>query len=196
MIPYNTDIEPVRLPEYGRTLQTLIDYCVSLQDRNERNDCAYAIADVMANMFPELKGYDNDMSKVWDQMQIMSGFKLDVDFPCDVVTEEAMHPKPQNVPYSSGHIRLRHYGKYVETMIPVIADMEEGPERDELIDMIANHMKKLMVINNKEMVDDARVLRDLELYSDGKIKLNPETYRLCDYREAPTQQQGKKKRKK
>lgn len=196
MIPYNTDSEPVRLPEYGRTIQTLIDYCVSIPDRDERTECAYAVAGVMANMFPELRGDNNDMSKVWDQMQIMSRFSLDVDAPYPLLQEEAMNPKPERVPYGASHIRLRHYGHLIEKMIPVVADMEDGPERDEQIFMLANHMKKLMMLNNKEGVDDARIFRDLELYSDGKISVDPDSCHLYEFREVPSQQQGKKKRKK
>lgn len=196
MIPYNTDFERIRLPEFGRTVQSLVDYCVQLQDRSERNDCAYAIADVMLNMFPELKGENGDMSQVWDQMQIMSGFKLDVDFPCEVITEETLNPKPKSIPHTSSHIALRHYGKTIERMIPVIADMEDGQERDELINMIANHMKKVLTISNKDVADDVRILRDLEIFSGGKIKLDPATYHLHEFLEAPSAQTGKKKRKK
>lgn len=196
MIPYNTDKEPVRLPEFGRTMQSLVEYCVSIEDRDERNACAYAIVDVMANLFPELKDDNDDLSKIWDQMQIMSDFKLDVDFPCSVITAEQINPKPERIPYTSEHIALRHYGKYIEKMIPVIADMDDSPERDEYINMIANHMKKTMLVNNKEGVNDARILRDLEFFSGGKISLDPEKYQLYEFREAVPTQQSKKKRKK
>ena len=107
-----------------------------------------------------------------------------------------MNPKPERVPYGASHIRLRHYGHLIEKMIPVVADMEDGPERDEQIFMLANHMKKLMMLNNKEGVDDARIFRDLELYSDGKISVDPDSCHLYEFREVPSQQQGKKKRKK
>lgn len=196
MIPYNTDKEPVRLPEFGRTMQSLVEYCVSIEDRDERNACAYAIVDVMANLFPELKDDNDDLSKIWDQMQIMSDFKLDVDFPCPVITAEQINPKPERIPYTSEHIALRHYGKYIEKMIPVIADMDDSPERDEYINMIANHMKKTMLVNNKEGVNDARILSDLEFFSGGKISLDPEKYQLYEFREAVPTQQSKKKRKK
>lgn len=196
MIPYNTDKEPVRLPEFGRTMQSLVEYCVSIEDRDERNACAYAIVDVMANLFPELKDDNDDLSKIWDQMQIMSDFKLDVDFPCPVITAEQINPKPERIPYTSEHIALRHYGKYIEKMIPVIADMDDSPERDEYINMIANHMKKTMLVNNKEGVNDARILRDLEFFSGGKISLDSEKYQLYEFREAVPTQQSKKKRKK
>lgn len=196
MIPYNTDKESIRLPEFGRTLQSLVDYCVTLEDRTERNECASAIANVMSNLFPELKGDNNDMSKIWDQMQIMSGFKLDVDSPYEMITQEKLNPKPERIPYTSSRIQLRHYGKFVEKMIPVIAKMQDGPEKDEYISMIANHMKKILVSQNNDGIEDARILRDISIYSGGKIELDPNTYILQEFKEIAPTTSGKKKRKK
>ena len=94
-------------------------------------------------------------------------------------------------------MRFRHYGKHIEKMVRKVADMEESPEKDLLVSMIAHHMKKLMLTHNKEGVSDAKVLRDLALYSEGRIDLDPETYLLHEFREAaPIKQQNGKKRKK
>ncbi len=196
MIPYNTEMEPVLLPEFGRSVQKMVDHCVAIADREERTACAYAIADVMASLFPQLVGEGRDMRKIWDEINILSRFELDIDFPCEVVTEETLNPKPNSIPYTANHMRFRHYGKNIEKMIATVADMEEGPERDQLISMIAHHMKKLMLVHNKEGVDDAKILRDLALYSNGKIDLDPNTYLLHEFKEvqAPAQQ-GKKRKK-
>ncbi len=196
MLPYNTDMEPVLLPEYGRHLQGLVDYCVGIPDREERTVCAYAIADTMAGMFPELLGINKDYSKIWDQINIMSRFELDIDFPCDVITAEKMNPTPEKLPYTSSAMRFRHYGKNIEQMISTVAELEEGEEKEVLISMLAHHMKKLMLQHNKEGVDDAKILRDLALYSGGKINLDPSTYLLHEYREAPQPQRANNKRKK
>lgn len=196
MLPYNTDMEPILLPEYGRHIQGLVDYCVGIPDREERTACAYAIADTMAGIFPDLIGENNDYSKIWDQINIMSRFELDIDFPCDVITAEKMNPKPDKIPYTSSDMRFRHYGKNIEKMISIVADLEDGEEKDVLISMLAHHMKKLMLQHNKEGVDDAKILRDLALYSDGRINLDPSTYLLHEYREAPIQQRAVNKRKK
>lgn len=197
MLPYNTDMEPVLLPEFGRHLQGLVDYCVAIPDREERTACAFAIADTMVSIFPELVGENKDYSKVWSQINIMSRFKLDIDFPCEVITEEKLHPKPEKIPYSNPEMRFRHYGKNIEKMIEVVSNLEEGEEKERLISMIAHHMKKLMLQHNKEGVDDAKILRDLALYSEGKINLDPKTYLLHELREAPQPQpQNKKKKRK
>lgn len=197
MIPYNTDMQPVRLQEFGRNLQNLVDYCVEIPDREERTACAHAIVKAMVTLHPDVVIDKKEYSKAWDILNIMSGFRLDVDFPCEVISEERMSPKPERIPYGSRHIKFRHYGKNIEKMIDVVSDMEEGEERDLLISLIAHHMKKLMLQHNKEGVDDAKVLRDLCLYSGGRIDLDPETYLLHEIREAaPVKQQGGKKRRK
>lgn len=197
MLPYNTDMEPMLLPEYGRHLQGLVDYCVAIPDREERTACAYAIADTMASIFPDLVGENNDYSTVWNQINIMSRFELDIDFPCEVITAEKLHPKPEKIPYSNPEMKFRHYGKNIEKMIAVVSNLEDSPEKDVLISMIAHHMKKLMLQHNKEGADNAKILKDLALYSKGRINLDPETYLLHEIREAPqpSVQNKKKKRK-
>lgn len=198
MLPYNTDMEPVLLPEYGRHLQGLVDYCVGIPDREERTACAWAIAETMAGIFPELVGPDKSYRKVWDEINIMSRFELDIDFPCEVITAEKMNPKPEKLPYTASDMRFRHYGKNIEKMIETVAAIEDGEEKDVLISMLAHHMKKLMLQHNKEGVDDAKILRDLSLYSGGRINLDPETYLLHEFREAPqpARQTNKKKKRK
>lgn len=171
---------------------------MSLPTREERTECAYAVVDIMANLFPELVGENRDYSQIWDQINIISHFKLDVDFPCDVVTEERLNPKPAKIPYTASSMRYRHYGKSIEKMIATVADMEDGEEKDVLISLIAHHMKKLMLMHNKEGVDDAKILKDLREYSHGRINLDPSTYLLHEFKEATpanNQPKGKKKKK-
>ncbi len=197
MIPYNTDLKPITLPEFGRNVQGMIDYCVSIPDREERTKCAFAIADIMANLFPELVGADRDYSQIWDQINIISRFQLDIDFPCEVVTADKLNPKPEKIPYTASAMRYRHYGKNIEKMIETVAGMEDGEEKEILVSLIAHHMKKLMLIHNKEGVDDAKILRDLKEYSEGLIDLDPQTYLLHEFKEVTpvNTPKGKKKKK-
>lgn len=197
MLPYNTEMEQVLLPEFGRHVQDLVSHCVAIPDREERTACAHAIAANMANMFPDLIGPNKDMSKIWDTINILSHFQLDIDFPCEVITAEKMNPQPERMPYSNQHIRLRHYGQNIERMIAEVAALEESKEKELLISMIAHHMKKLMLQHNPEGVDDAKILRDLALFSDGKINLDPATYLLHEFKDVtPTPRPAGKKRKK
>lgn len=199
MIPYNTGLEPLLLAEYGRNIQNLVDYCLSIEDREERTRCAYAIADIMTILFPSLRKDPNDRKKIWDHINIMSRFELDIDFPVDVIQAEEANPTPDPIPYSNSRdIIFRYYGKHIQEMVRTVADMEESEERYNLIGVIANHMKKLMLAHNKEAVSDLKVLNDLRFISDGKIDLMPGDIYLYDFQEVqqPTKQkQGKKKNK-
>ncbi len=199
ILPYNTDLKPLPLNEFGRNIQNMVDFCMTIEDRDERTRCAYQIAATMAKLFPDLVGEDKNDKVIWDHINAMSGYTLDIDFPCEVMTREKANPKPEKIPYTAGAIRFRHYGGNIEHMIKIVADMEDGEEKDVLVSMIAHQLKKLMLVHNKEGVDDAKILRDLADYSDGKIQLDPEVYLLHEFKEAKpakTTKQSKKKKKK
>lgn len=196
MIPYNTGMEPILLNEYGRNMQNLVDFCVSIPDREERTRCAFAIADIMTILFPTLKKDPNGQQKIWDQINIMSRFELDIDFPVPVIRAEETNPVPESIPYSNAReIIFRYYGKHIQNMVLTVADMEDSDERKNLIGVIANHMKKLMLAHNKESVSDAKVLRDLCFISNGKIDLLPGDIHLHDYQEVAPVKQNKNKKK-
>lgn len=198
MIPYNTGMPKLKMAEYGRNIQNLVDYCRTIPDREERTRCATAIAEIMTILFPALKKDPNDHKKIWDHINIMADFSLDIDFPVPVVSEEEANPTPEPIPYSNSRdILFRYYGKHIQNMILTVADMEESEEKSTLIGVIANHIKKLMLAHNKEAVSDHKVLRDLCFMSNGKIDLLPGDIQLYDYQEvtaAKNQKQGKKKK--
>ena len=199
MIPYNTGMPTLKMAEYGRNIQNLVDYCVAIEDREERTRCANAIADIMTVLIPSLKKDPNDRKKIWDHINIMSNFQLDIDFPVPVITEEEANPTPERIPYSNAReILFRFYGKHIQNMVQTVAEMEESEERQTLIGVIANHLKKLMLAHNKEAVSDQKVLRDLCYMSNGKIDLLPGDIQLYDYQEVVSgknqKQVNKKKR--
>lgn len=197
MLTYNTQLRPLELPEYGRNIQSMVDYCLTIPDREERTQCAYTILAAMANLFPELKANGGEYNhKLWDHLMIMSDFQLDIDFPCEVITREKLYTKPDKINYDDNQFRFRHYGKNIEQMIAKAAEMELGEERDELILLIANHMKKLMLGFNRDGVDDSRIFNDLAVMSHGAIRISPDRMRLREFIEPPKPATGKKKKKK
>lgn len=194
-IPYNTSEKKLVLPEYGRNIQRMVDRCVEMEDREERTRCAYSIADSMAVLFPSAVGENGDMKKIWDHINIMSGFNLDIDFPCEVLTKEQLQPKAKDIPYSKNISRFRQYGKDVQQMIEKVSDMENCVEKDQLIFLIANQMKKLLVTQNPEGVSDSKVFNDIREISKGKIVIDGENYRLNEYIGVAVPAKGKKKKK-
>lgn len=193
-IPYNVTQPQLKLPEYGRNIQKMIDHCVEIENREERTKCAYSIADVIATLFPGVVGEGGNKQKIWDHINIMSGFKLDIDFPYEVVTEDQLQPSHSSLPYNSVLMKYRNYGKNIQNMIREVADMENCVEKDHLIFLLANQMKKLLLFNNPENATDNKVFEDIANISDGKILIDAKNYRLNEYVDNSTVKSKKKKK--
>ena len=177
---YNTKQKRLNLPEYGRNIQNMVDYCVSISDREERTKCANSIINIMGNMFPHLRDVNDFKHILWDHLAIMSDFALDIDYPYEVVKKEDLYIKPQKLPYDEGRITYKHYGKNLESMIRKALEYEDGEQKEYLISLLANHMKKSFLTWNKEVVEDSKIFADLELLSKGKIVLNEESHKLTE----------------
>ena len=191
---YNTQEKNLPLPEYGRAVQKMVDHAVTIEDRAERQRCANTIIAVMDNMFPLLREMPDFKHKLWDHLAVMSDFKLDIDYPYEVVKPEEMHTTPQRLPYPKGAIRYRHYGRCIEEMMKKACEMPEGEERSELLRLIAAQMKKDYVLWNKDSVEDNKIIEDIGEYSAGQIRLTENELNLGVYR-APAQQNNKNKSK-
>ena len=176
---YNSNLKPLVMPEYGRNIQNMVDYAVTIEDREQRKLAAQTIIDVMGNLYPYLRDVADFKHKLWDHLAIMTDFKLDIDYPYELPTRALLESKPAKIPYSEGRIRYRHYGIVVEKMIKRAAEFEEGPEKDSLIQMIADHMEKCYLTWNKETVDDEKVMADFLELAKGRIEV-PEDFQLTE----------------
>lgn len=180
---YNTELKKLALPEYGRNIQNMVDYCMTIADREERQHCASTIINIMGNLFPHLRDVSDFKHILWDHLAIMSDFKLDIDYPYEVIKKENLYSKPPRIPYNNSRIRYRHYGKTLELMIRKANEFENGEERNQLINLLANQMKKSYLTWNKESVDDKKIFKDLDELSQGKIVLSEEEHKLTESRE-------------
>mgnify|MGYP002236862859 FL=1 len=167
------------LPEYGRNIQNMVDYCVTIQDREERKRCANTIINIMGNMFPHLRDVNDFKHILWDHLAIMADFKLDIDYPYEIIKKENLYSRPPRIPYNNNRIRYRHYGKTLELMIRKATELQPGMEKDQLVRLLANQMKKSFLTWNKESVDDRKIFKDLDELSSGKIVLSEEEHKLA-----------------
>lgn len=195
MLNYNTRRAPLKLPEYGRNIQQMVDHCRTIEDRDERTRCAYTIVEVMKTLLPQTGEPEEYMRKLWDHVAIMSDFKLDIDYPFEVIAPDNLFTRPDTISSRPAFFRHRHYGKGIEKLIDAAIAMEPGEERDALILMTANQMKKLLLAISPDGVDDGRVFADMAEMSHGNIVLDPATTILHDFSMAEVPAAGKKKRK-
>ena len=187
---YNTEEKKLVMPEYGRNIQNMVDYCITIQDREERKRCADTIINIMGNMFPHLRDVNDFKHILWDHLAIMADFKLDIDYPYEIVKKEDLYSRPpripynnSRIPYNNSRIRYRHYGKTLEKMIQKATEFEPGVEKDQLIKLLATQMKKSFLTWNKESVDDRKIFKDLDELSEGQIILDEEVHKLAESRD-------------
>ena len=193
-LDYNTQRERLVLPEYGREVQQMVDYCVSLKSRAERQRCANTIIAVMERMMPHTYENKDYRQKLWDHLALMSGFQLDIDYPCDITEAQKMLQKPAPMRYPMKRIPVRHYGNMMFEVFELLKNLPNGAERTELTRLAANQMKRDLVLWGHGSSDDEKVASDLADCTDGKIQLDLETFKF-DRTETPTRNYERRQRR-
>lgn len=168
---YNTEREKLNIPEYGRNVQGLVDYALTIEDREKRTAFAGIIINAMAQVNPSVKELSDYKHKLWDHLFIMSDYRLDVDSPYPKPVKEELDTKPERLAYKSSMIRFRPYGKLIENVIDKVITMPEGEEKNVLIGMIAQYLKKAYLQWNVNSCDDEMILKHFEQLSHGQLKL-------------------------
>lgn len=170
------------LPEYGRSIQNMVDHALTIEDRAERQRCANTIVNIMGGMFPHLRDVPDFKHKLWDHLAIMSDFKLDIDYPFEIIRKDNLEVKPEPIPYPRTRIKYRHYGRTLEVLIEKACEMPEGDEKQNLIALICNHMKKDYMAWNKDTVDDSKIDDDLRELSEGRLQMTEAIVKLMNER--------------
>ncbi len=167
---YNTSRKSLVLPEYGRSIQKLVDFLKEIESKEERNKAAKALIKLMAQVNPQIKYADDVDHKLWDHLFIMADFDLDIDAPYPPPNKEELMERPKPLKYPSNHIKVRHYGRIVQDMINKATEYEDGEEKETLIMLIANLMKRDYLKWNRDTVTDEVIWSNLEDLSGGKLK--------------------------
>lgn len=207
MQKYNTQLSPVKLPEYGRNLQQLVEYCKSISDRDKRTRYAHGIVEIMADICPDAASVENSKQILWDHLAILANHELDIDYPFPILSQEKLEdrPTPLSNPQNP-YIHWRMYGKVVEDMIHKAIQMEDAEQRTRLLELCANHMKlHFHKTHPNADEDDNKIIQDLLEYTHGQFQ--DEIYKVflysakelkenTQYDEASLLAVGKKKKKK
>lgn len=193
-LDYNTQRDRLVMPEYGREVQRMVEYAVGLPDKAARQACAAAIIRTMERMNPQVRQEADYQQKLWDQLAIMSDFKLDIDWPYDISGARKMQVSPEPIAYPRQQIPVRHYGSMVFELCEKLETMEAGPERDALAALTANQMKRDLVQWSHGSSDDEKVVSDLAKYTHGVIQLDLHHFRF-DKVEQPVSNERNVKRK-
>jgi hypothetical protein len=179
-LEYNSERQHLIIPEYGRHLQKLIDQATEIIDDIERNKAAKYIIQVMGSLNPHLRDVPDFQHKLWDQLFIMSDFRLNVDSPYPIPSREVLQLKPDVLSYPQNFPKYRFYGNNIKYMIDVANKWEDSEMKNALVKVIANHMKKSYLSWNKDTVKDDVIFEHLFELSGGKINLTQSTEELLN----------------
>ncbi|MBQ2151071.1 MAG: DUF4290 domain-containing protein, partial [Bacteroidales bacterium] len=168
---YNTEVEKLQMPEYGRNVLKMVEQMKQIPDKKKRSEQAYAIVKVMESLNPQVHQQENFMQKLWDHLYMIAGYDLDIDSPFPAPLPEVVASRPDPIPLNTRPIKARHYGRNIESILDLIAKEPEGEVKTEMIRSLAIYMRQQYLIWNKDTVADATIFQDIERLSGGKVKV-------------------------
>lgn len=172
MEPLELDKQKLILKEYGKNIQRLVDHITAIEDRDKRTQSAYTVIEIIKQLNPTVK-QETDQ-KLWDDLYIMSDFKLEVDAPFPMPEKELLGKKPLRIGYPKGEVRFKHYGRNIEKLIEGAVQLEDDEEQEAAIIFIGQLMRSFHSTWNRENFDDAIILDDIKTLSKGKLHIDLE----------------------
>ncbi|MGG9970546.1 DUF4290 domain-containing protein [Ferruginibacter sp. SUN002] len=169
---YNTTRNHLTMREYGRHIQKMVEYLLSLEDKEKRQKNAYALIELMGFLNPHLKNVEDFRHKLWDHLFLISDFKLDVESPYPIPTRETLKAKPERLAYPKKYPKFNHLGKNIEVVIDKALKEENPEKRQGFANSIAYYMKLTYSNWHKELVHDDNIQSELQSITDGELEFN------------------------
>ncbi|HCM76730.1 MAG TPA: DUF4290 domain-containing protein [Cytophagales bacterium] len=169
---YNTQREHIKLKEYGRNVQKLVNYIRTVPDKDKRTELATTLIELIKQLAPSVKEAFENPQRIWDDLYIIADFNLDVNNPYPIPDPETVFKKPQRMTYPQSRVRYRHYGKNIEKLIVEALAKEDPKEKEEAVIYLGKLMKTFHGNWNKETIDDSVIIKDIEKMSDGQLTLD------------------------
>ncbi|GMQ32033.1 MAG: DUF4290 domain-containing protein [Cytophagales bacterium] len=169
------DKQQLILKEYGKNIQQLVDHVAGIEDREKRTQSAYTIIEIIKQLNPSMK-LENDQ-KLWDDLYIMSDFRLDVDGPFPKPEKELLGKKPLPIGYPRGEVKFKHYGRNIEKLIEKAIEIENDEEQENAIIYIGQLMRSFHSTWNRDNFDDGIIIDDIKTLSRGKLHIDLEKVR-------------------
>ena len=169
---YNTSRNHLTMREYGRHIQKMVEYLLTLEDKEQRQRNAMAMIELMGFLNPHLKNVEDFRHKLWDHLFLISDFKLDVESPYPIPTRETLKAKPEPLGYPKRYPKFNHLGKNIEVVINKALKEENPEKRQGFANAIAYYMKLTYSNWHKELVHDDNIQTELSSITDGQLEFN------------------------
>ncbi len=171
---YNTARNLISIREYGRHIQRMIEYIMTIEDRDKRNRQAKLVIELMGFLNPHLKNVEDFRHMLWDHMFFISDFKLDVDSPYPIPEKATYKGKPEPMAYPKRKPKYAHLGKNVELLINKALAEPVQEKKEAFATTIAYYMKICYTNWHKEDVQDESVRTELSILTKGELEVGDE----------------------
>ncbi|MEO9100281.1 MAG: DUF4290 domain-containing protein [Ginsengibacter sp.] len=169
---YNTTRNHLMIREYGRHIQKMAEYVLTIEDNDKRQRNAESLVELMGFLNPQLKNVEDFRHKLWDHLFLITDFKLQVDSPYPIPTRETLRPKPDPLPYPKRYPKYNHLGKNIEIVIDKALSEENAEKRQGFANSIAYYMKLTYSNWHRELVHDDNIQTELSSITDGELEFN------------------------
>lgn len=169
---YNTTRNYLSMREYGRHIQKMVEYLLTIEDKQKRQQQAQVLIELMGFLNPHLKNVEDFRHKLWDHLFFISDFKLDVDSPYPIPTKETYKARPDPLPYPKRHPRYSHLGKNLELVIDKALHEDNSEKKSGFANSIAYYMKLAYSNWHKELVHDDAIRSELNNITGGELEFS------------------------
>ena len=164
-----TDI-PLKLREYGRNIQSMVEYAKSIEDRETRTHVAHEIIRIMGSLNPSIKDNPDFKQKLWESLFQISGYDLDVEAPFPVPERNtSQSPVTKSIGYNNVRPRYRQYGANIQLMIQKAAEIEDEETRNAYINSIANTMQLFSTSSHRDTALEQTLANHINEMAKGKL---------------------------
>lgn len=169
---YNTSRPTLILKEYGRNMQMLVEHIKTIEDKEKRSESAHVLIELMQLINPNAKNAQESSQKIWDDLYIMSDFDLDIDSPYPKPEREILNKKPEKMGYNTTEIKYKHYGRNIQLLIKKAMEITDSEDKEVAVIHIGRLMKSFQNTWNRDNVEDATILKNIENMSNKELSID------------------------
>ena len=147
----------------------MVQYLLTIEDREKRTRQAHILVELMRQIHPGMKDGQDYYNKLWDDLYIISEFKLDVDSPFPPPSPEVLGKQPQPVLYQYNNLKYKHFGQNINLLVERAIATEDPDEKRSFVSYLVRLMRAFYIAWNKETVEDETIYQSLIDLSKGKL---------------------------
>lgn len=173
---YNTTRNYLVMREYGRHIQKMVEYLLTIEDPVKRQQQAQVVIELMGFLNPHLKNVEDFRHKLWDHLFFISDFKLQVESPYPIPEKATYKAKPEPLLYPKRYPKYSHLGKNLELVLDKALQEENPAKKAGFAGAIAYYMKLAYSNWHKELVHDDAIRAELNSITGGALEFSNTPY--------------------